>query len=63
MKLEKFQEKKPKQKGIIIGSIVLFILITVIVVYRSFALFEEKQEFDVIKGSVPNQNYDLMLSF
>ena len=63
MKLEKFHEKNPKQKGIIIGSIVLFVLITGIVVYRSFALFEENQEFDVIKGIVPDQNYDLVLSF
>ncbi len=34
-----------------------------IIVYRSFAFFEEKLEFDIIKGQIPNQNYDLMLTF
>ncbi len=63
MKLEKFQEKDIKKKVMIIGSIIFILLITVIVVYRSFALFEENLEFDVIKGVIPNQNYDLMFSF
>ena len=63
MKLEKFKRKDSKNKTMIIGSIIMVLLITVIVVYRSFAFFESSQEFNVIKGSVPNQNYDLMLSF
>ena len=63
MKLEKFKTESPKKKVMIIGSIVLVLLITVIVVYRSFAFFEESRDFNVIKGQIPNQNYDLMLSF
>ncbi len=63
MQLEKFKIENKKKKAIIIGSIVLVFLITILVLYRSFALFEENQAFDVIKGSVPNQNYDLMISF
>ena len=63
MQLEKFKIENKKKKVIIIGSIVLVFLITILVLYRSFALFEENQAFDVIKGSIPNQNYDLMISF
>ena len=63
MKLEKFKEKNKKQKAIYIGICISILLLTVVIVIRSFALYEEKKEFDVIKGQVPDQNYDVMFSF
>ena len=62
MKLEKFKREDPKKKIITLGSIIVVLLITIIVLYRSFAYFENIQEFDVIKGIVPEQNYDIMIS-
>ncbi len=56
MKLEKFSKNK-KQKKIIIGTIVgLIVLISGITLYRTFALYEEKKEFNVLRGRVPNFN-------
>lgn len=42
---------------------VMVLFVAGIMVYQSFALYEEKQEFDVIKGNIPDQNYDLKLSY
>ncbi len=54
MKLEKFNKNK-KQKEIIIGAILILIgVIGGIGLYRSFAMYEEKQTFDVLKGTVPD---------
>ena len=62
MKLKSFKEENLKIKIMLIGSIVFILLLAIIFLYRSFALFEEKEEFNIIKGSIPEQNYDLMLS-
>lgn len=54
MKLEKFTKNK-KQKRIIIGSTIgLILLIGGIYLYRTYALYEEKKEFNVLKGKVPD---------
>lgn len=60
MKLEKFK-KNTKQKKIIIGTIAgLILLVGGITLYRTFALYEEKKEFNVLKGRVPDfGNYDI----
>ncbi len=63
MKLERFKETNKKKTGMIIGICFVVLLCTVIVVFRSFALYEEKKEFDVIKGRVPDQNYDVLFAF
>lgn len=45
--------KNKKQKNIIIGSIIgVILLIGGITLYRTFALYEEKKEFNVLKGQV-----------
>ncbi len=64
MKLEKFSKNK-KQKRIIIATIVGFIvLIGGITLYRTFALYEEKKEFNVLRGKVPDfGDYDIKLAF
>ena len=51
--LTKFK-KNSKQKKMIIGSIVgLIVLVGGITLYRTFALYEEKKEFNVLRGKVP----------
>ena len=47
--------------GVILGFI---ILIGGITLYRTFALYEEKKEFNVLRGRVPNfGEYDIKLAF
>ena len=48
----------------IVFSISLVLLVAGIILYRTFALFEETEDYDVIKGSVPNylENYDIIIS-
>ena len=63
MKLKKFQELHQRKIGIVVGICFVVLLCAIIVVFRSFAFYEEQKEFDVIKGKVPDQNYDVMFSF
>ncbi len=52
--LKQFNKNK-KQKQIIIGSIIAIVLIIGgISLYRSFAIYEEKETFDVLKGTIPD---------
>ena len=54
MKLEKFN-KNSKQRKIVVGAIIgLIVLVGGITLYRTFALYEEKKEFNVLKGRVPD---------
>ena len=54
MKLEKFK-KYGKINKKIIGSIVgITIVIVMFILFKSFAFFESKYDFDVIKGRIPN---------
>ena len=52
-KLEKFTKNKNKKKIITISVIAFVLLIGVITLYRTFALYEEKLEFNLIQGKVP----------
>ena len=61
MKIEKFK-KTNKQKRMIIGAIVgIVLLIGSIVFVRSYALYEEEKEFNVLKGTIPDFGYDIKL--
>ncbi len=52
--LKRFNKNK-KQKQIILGSIIVIVaIIGGISLYRSFAMYEEKQTFNVLKGTVPD---------
>ncbi len=52
--LKRFNKHK-KQKEIVIGSIIAIVMIIGgISLYRSFAMYEEKASFDVLKGTVPD---------
>ncbi len=54
MKLKKFDRNK-KQKRIVIASIIgILLIVGGITLYRTFALYEEKLEFNVLKGRIPD---------
>lgn len=61
MKLEKFSKNK-RQRKIIVGSIVgILLLIGSIVLIRSYALYAENKEFNVLKGQIPDFGYDIKM--
>ena len=63
MKLEKFTKNK-RIKKIMIGSIVgIVLIIGGITLYRTFAFYEEKKEFNILQGRVPDfKEGDIQLS-
>ena len=64
MNLKRFNKHR-KQKEIVIGSIItIIVIIGGISLYRSFAMYEEKASFDVLKGTVPDfSTKDITLAF
>ena len=62
MKLQKFKSSKNKKKNAIIATItVVCLLIAGFVLYRSYALYEEEKEFNVLKGQVLEFGYDIKM--
>ncbi len=64
--LEKFNKDK-KSKRIIIGSLIgIVLLLGVLTLYKTFALYEEEKTFNVLKGKIPdfrdNLEGDIILS-
>ena len=66
LKLEKFQNKgKKKQKKLFLTlGIVVFLLVGGVILYRSYAVYQEQKEYNAIKGSVPNyiDDYDVKVA-
>ena len=62
MKLERFKEKDNKRIGIIIFTIVCILLISCVILYRTFAIFEVKIDQNVINGQVQGMG-DLEFAF
>jgi len=54
MELKRFKEKNRKKESMILFTILCILLIGGVFFYSSFALFEVKEEFNVIKGNVEN---------
>ena len=52
MKLEKFKAKNNKRIGIIVFTIVCILLVSGVILYRTFAIFEVRTNQNVIKGTV-----------
>ncbi len=52
MKLKKFKEKDKKRIGIIVFTLACILLVSGVVLYRTFAIFEVKTNQNVIKGTV-----------
>ena len=51
MKLEKFKEKKPKKRFIMIFTTCCILLLTGVFLYTSFAVFTEDKQFNIINGT------------
>ena len=52
MKLQKFKEKDGKRTGIIVFTIACILLVSGVILYRTFAIFEVKTNQNIIKGTV-----------
>ena len=52
MKLEKFKKRNNKRIGIIVFTISCILLVSGVILYRTFAIFEVKTSQNVIKGTV-----------
>jgi len=59
-----FQEKKHKRTIMIIAGISTFVLLVGIIIYQSYAMYEQINEYDVIKGDIPSfmSDYDVKVS-
>lgn len=62
MNLQKFKILNKKHQIILITLISSILLITALIIYRTYAIYQENQEFNVIKGYVPDQDYDAMIT-
>ncbi len=59
--LESFGKNRKRNRIIIISVLGILVSIGVITLFKTFAFFEEKQEFNVIQGQVPSHWYDMNL--
>ncbi len=62
MSLKRFREENKKKSQIIVFTIVCILLIVGVVLYQSYALFETKDNFNVVSGGVENPG-DLSFAF
>ena len=62
MRLEKFREKDNKRIGIIVFTIVCILLVSGVILYRTFAIFEVNNNFNVINVSVEDPG-DIYFAF
>ena len=62
--MKRFKEVDTKKRMIFISMIGVILIVSAILLYRSYAIYQEQQEFDVIKGSVPEymSEYDVNLA-
>ncbi len=58
MKLENFKKSK-KNKKMIYSIVGILLIIGSITLYKTFAFYEEKKSFNVLKGRIPDFGYDI----
>jgi len=63
MRLGKFAKKKSKKNVMILSGMIIILLISSMIVYRTLAFYTSSEDFDAIKGQVPDQNYDTLFAF
>ena len=52
MKLKRFKERDHKRMGIVIFTLLCIFLVSGVILYRTFAIFEVKTNQNMIKGKV-----------
>ncbi len=52
VRLEKFKERDNKRIGIIVFTVMCILLVSGVILYRTFAIFEVNKHFNVIEGEV-----------
>ncbi len=62
MKLKSFKKKDKKKIGIILFTITCILLITGVVLFRTFAIFEVNSNFNVINGTIEDPG-DIYFAF
>ena len=63
MKLEKFTKgSKKRSQAVIFFALVVCILTAGFILYRTFAFYEEKREFNVLQGKIGDFDYDVKLA-
>ncbi len=62
MKLEKFKEKNKKKTEIVLFTITCILLISGVILYRTFAIFEANDTFNVINGTIEDPG-DIYFAF
>ena len=61
---EKFKKNKKNSRIIITSILGIMLIVGVITLFRTFAFFEEKRDFNVLKGRVPEFSHeDIQLAF
>lgn len=62
MELKRYQVSNKKYSVILMVFVFLILLLVIFVLYRSYAVYQEQQEFNVMKGKVPNLDYDVQIA-
>ena len=65
MKMKKFKKSPKKTKTIVISAVAITLLIGGIYLYKTYALYEEKKEFNLLKGRIVDfrkNNKDIEIS-
>ncbi len=55
MELKRFKEKNPKKVGIILFTISCILLITGVILYRTFAIFQVNENQNMIEGNIQDE--------
>ncbi len=61
MKLENLKKNKKRNKIIISSILGILLIIGSILLYKTYAFYEEKKSFNVLKGRIPDFGYDIKL--
>ncbi len=59
--LKNFNKNKKRNQIIIESIIGIFLLIVSILLYKTYAFYEEKKSFNVLKGRIPDFGYDIKM--
>ena len=59
--LDSFSKNKKRKQIITVSVIGIILIVGTITIFRTFAFYEEKSEFDVLNGRIPSHWYDLNL--